>query len=105
MFARSALRIAGRRTARPTAIQTPVFRAAFNNSSRNADPEVNVVGFAKGQRVDESIEVPATGKGPVAPPGGDAKKIATPLNKNAYSHLTPTLAKFTCPGKVAVITG
>lgn len=105
MFARSALRIAGRRVARPAAVQTPVFRASFNNSAKNADPEVHVASFAKGQRKVESIEVPASGNGPVAPPGADEKKVAIPFKKDGYSHLTPTLAKFTCPDKVAVITG
>ncbi|KAF2764734.1 NAD(P)-binding protein [Teratosphaeria nubilosa] len=106
MFARSALRIAGRRTAiaRPTSFTPIVSRAGFQTSIKKQDPEVVAVSYKDGVRQEEHIEVSAS-SGPVAPPGQDVEVPAIPLTQEAYKHLTPTLSRFTLPGKVAVVTG
>ena len=48
---------------------------------------------------------PSSANGPVTPAGGDVEKPAVPLNPNLLPQLTPTLQRFTLPGKVAVVTG
>ena len=49
--------------------------------------------------------IPASGNGPVTSAGGDVEKSAVPLNPSLLPQLTPTLQRFTLPGKVAVVTG
>lgn len=110
MFGRTALRVAGRRTAaatRPPAFTPMLSRAAFNSSSKNSDPEIPVVSYQAGERQETVVQYDtnATGNGPVAPPGADEEKKARPLKPEALKHLTPTLQKFTLLGKVAVVTG
>lgn len=85
--------------------------ALFNTSAKAADPEVvqekevPVVSYKDGQRSQEEIHVEKSGTGPVSPPGQDLETAAQPLNPQVLKHLTPTLHKFTLPGKVAVVTG
>ncbi|KAK5125050.1 hypothetical protein LTR85_001241 [Meristemomyces frigidus] len=111
MFARSVLRTATRQSLRPTtfftapAVTAPIQRATFKSSSRDNEPDVPVVSYHEGQRTEETLNVPKTGTGPVQSPVKDVQKVAIPLNPNVYSQLTPTLAKFTLQGKVAVVTG
>lgn len=112
MFARSVLRTATRQTIRPTtffttpAVTAPVQRATFKSSSRNNEPDVPVVSYHEGQRTEETLNVPkSSSTGPVSSPVKDAQKVAIPLNPNVYAQLSPTLAKFTLQGKVAVVTG
>ncbi|RMZ06959.1 hypothetical protein D0862_04423 [Hortaea werneckii] len=107
MLARSILRAAGRRGAfRPAAIAAPIQqRATFTSGPRSNEPEIPVVHYENGRRVEENIEVPVGKSGPVAPPGADEVTIAQPFNSDLLHHLTPTLAKFTLAGKVAVVTG
>ncbi|KAK5109981.1 hypothetical protein LTR62_006348 [Meristemomyces frigidus] len=104
MFARSLAKAAAKPAFRPAAV-TSVARATFTTSAKRFEPEVPVVSYGSGQRVEERLSVPHGQSGPVNPPGGDQMKVAHPLGPNATQHLTPTLSKFTLSGKVAVITG
>ncbi|KAL1306081.1 hypothetical protein AAFC00_004201 [Neodothiora populina] len=103
------------RAARATRAFKPSFapvsqRAFLSRSAVRRDPEsvnekhINVVGYKGGQRTEEDLPVSAKDE-PVAPPGQDAQAVATPLNLDILPQLTPTLRKFTLPGKVAVVTG
>lgn len=104
MFARSALR-ASQRAIRPATFTPQTFRAAFGSSSKSNDPEVPVVSYRHGERMEESVHYEPSANGPVTPPGADAEKPAIPLKSEVFSQLTPTLRNFTLPGKVAVVTG
>lgn len=110
MFARSVVRSAARRSFRPIAAQTPVFRAGFRSSVAVRDPEtvnekaINVVSYVDGERAQESIPVTSSQE-PVTPPGQDETRPAVPLSPALASQLTPTLAKFTLVGKTAMVTG
>ena len=110
MFARSAVKTASKQAFRSATFTTPrvaapIQRAAFNSSSKDNKPEVPVVSYQDGQRTVETLNIPAGASVPVQPPTGDVQKAAIPLNPNVYAQLTPTLAKFTLPGKVAIVTG
>lgn len=104
MLARSALRLT-QRAVRPAAFAPLTSRAAFNSSSKSNDPEVPVISYHRGERKEEAIQYEAQKSGPVTPPGADAEKAAIPLKPDVLSKLTPTLQRFTLPGKVAVVTG
>jgi hypothetical protein len=104
MFARTAIRVAARQTIRPTTKFAPVISRSFQHSSKKDDPEVNVIHYQQGQRQEEHLPVPPT-TGPVTPPGEDIDRPAQPFNHSILSQLTPTMAKFTLPGKVAIVTG
>ncbi len=106
MLAGSTLRVA----TRPTFGLLPILRrrplAAYTTSSRFFDPSVSAVGYQRGNRMEQEIDVRAAhGTGPVKPPGSDSERTAMTLNENVYSLLTSTLSKFTLRDKVAVVTG
>lgn len=107
MLARSSFRLASRAAFRP-AVSAPI--RTFQTTRRQNDPEtvsedqVPVVHYHQGQRMTEDIKVDHT-TGPVAPSGEDVEARAIPLKKSVLQQLTPTLSKFTCPDKVAMITG
>lgn len=107
MLARSSFRVASRAAFRP-AVSAPI--RSFQTTRRQNDPEtvsedqVTVTSYKQGQRMDESLKIDQT-TGPVKSEGEDVEAKAVPLKKSVLSQLTPTLAKFTCPDKVAVITG
>ncbi|RMY85874.1 hypothetical protein D0861_06225 [Hortaea werneckii] len=107
MLARTILKAAGKRGAfRPAAITaTTLQRATFMTGPRSKEPEIPVVHYEDGRRVEENIEVPVGNSGPVTPPGADDVTIAQPFNSDLLPRLTPTLAKFTLADKVAVVTG
>lgn len=83
-------------------------RAFLSNSVVRREPEtvnekhVHVTGYKDGERTQEDITVKNE---PVSPPGEDVQAKATPLDLNVIPQLTPTLKKFTLPGRIAVITG
>lgn len=104
MFARNALRMAGQRAMRPAAFTPITARAAFNSSAKGSGPEVPVVSYHQGERTESAIPYEPK-SGPVNPPGADEVKVAVPLKSEVFSQLTPTLSKFTLPGKVAIVTG
>lgn len=65
-----------------------------------------MISYRKGERREEAIQYDgASNTGPVSPPGADAEKPAIPMKSEIIPHLTPTLQKFTLPGKVAIVTG
>jgi len=105
MLARSAFRAAARQSIRPAAFAPVAFRAAFNSSTKKSDPEVPVVSYRDGNRTTESISYDPNNTGPVNPAGEDQQKVAQALRPDVVPHLTPTLAKFTIQGKVAIVTG
>jgi len=107
MFARSALRTAARRSFKPA---TAASRASFQTSVRLQTPpevinerHVPVTSYADGARSQEVLNVSATE--PVSPAVQDEKSVATPLDPALIPLMTPTMRKFTLPGKVAVVTG
>lgn len=106
MLARSVLRATAKRAVRQTAIiATPITRS-FNSSPKKGEPDVPIVSYQHGHRTEETLALqPSAPSGPVNPPGKDVPKIAVPLNPEVLPHLTPTLHRFTLPGKVVVITG
>ncbi|KAK4507682.1 hypothetical protein PRZ48_001417 [Zasmidium cellare] len=104
MLARTALRFT-QRAVRPAAFAPLTSRAAFNSSSKSNDPEVPVISYHNGERTEEALKYEAQKSGPVTPPGADAEKPAIPLKPEILSKLTPTLNRFTLPGKIAVVTG
>ncbi|KAF2718425.1 NAD(P)-binding protein [Polychaeton citri CBS 116435] len=111
MLPRTIFRAASRQAFRPAAFRPVIQRATFKTTPKSDDAEVvqesdvPVVSYSNGQRSQDSVHVDQTSTGPVVPPGADLETPAQPLNPNVLQHLTPTLAKFTCIGKVAVITG
>lgn len=118
MFARSALRATARRqlfsSAKPesfSAAAKHIQRAGFKSTPKGEDAEivqeseVPVVQYSKGERTQEEIHVTQGGSGPVSSPVADVEKTAIPLSSKILPQLTPTLARFTLVGKVAVITG
>lgn len=99
------------RVMKPTASFNPIISRVqpFSSSIIRRDPEavnekhINVVSYKDGARAQETLPVqPAE---PVAPPGQDIQAVAQPLNPAVIPQLTPTVAKFLLPGKVAVVTG
>lgn len=108
MFARSALRAASRRAiVRPTTFtpMMPAVRAGFKSSVKHNDPEVPVVSYSGGQRLEEQLQVTGGSSGPVQTEVVDEQNRAQALDPEVYKHLTPTLAKFTLRDKVAIVTG
>lgn len=105
MFGRTALRVASQRVIRPATFTPVISRATFKSTARTSDPEVPVVTYKNGERVEEKLQYEANSTGPVTPPGADDVKVAIPLKQDAFKHLTPTLQKFTLGGKVAIVTG
>lgn len=106
MLARSLLRSASRRAFRPAIITLPIQqRATFKSASKHNDPEVPVVHYENGRRMEESLHVPAGPSGPVAGNGEDVQAVASPFRNSVMEHITPTLAKFTLMNKVAIVTG
>jgi len=109
MFARNTVRMASRQAFRP-AVSTKQASRAFTQTPKINDPEnisedqINVVRYHQGQRTEQDLKVEHN-TGPVAPAGADVEVKATPLSQSVYAQLTPTLRRFTCPGKVAIVTG
>ncbi|KAF2136242.1 uncharacterized protein K452DRAFT_362675 [Aplosporella prunicola CBS 121167] len=106
MLARSFARVASKRVAPRAATAVRGFKTV--QQQQNAEEiragKVPIVSYKDGMR--EEIELPVEQQnGPVAPAGADDRKVAVPLEKSILSKLNPTMAKFTLPGKVAVVTG
>ncbi|KAJ9620169.1 hypothetical protein H2203_007934 [Taxawa tesnikishii (nom. ined.)] len=113
MFARTvarSVRSVAPRTVRPSFSQTAIAARGFKSGLAARDPEtvqeksVPVVSYTDGQRTQEVLQVSEASQ-PVSPPGQDEEVAAVPLNPSVLSQLTPTMLKFTCPGKVAMVTG
>ncbi|KAK5004854.1 hypothetical protein LTR28_008401, partial [Elasticomyces elasticus] len=107
MLARSAGRLITRRVLTPT-FRPTTSRAAFMTAQIVRSLEViheshiPVTGYSGGGRIQECLQVmPEI----VVPTVADHQSIARPLNPALIEHLTPTMAKFTLPGKIAVVTG
>ena len=64
---------------------------------------VPVTSWNAGARSQEMLNV--TNSAPVNPAGQDIEAKAIPLDPEVAAQLTPTMSKFTLPGKVAVVTG
>ncbi|KAK5696641.1 hypothetical protein LTR97_007945 [Elasticomyces elasticus] len=95
-----------RPTVRPAFATTYAPRSGFNSLAKHNGPEVPVISYEGGCRHEEILSTPVSKtSGPVNPVGADEQKKAYPLSPSAFKYLTPTLSKFTLPGKVAVITG
>lgn len=75
--------------------------AAFNSSSTRGESSVPITSWTSGQRSQHEIPVKAEQAGEVV----NLHRTAKPLDWKVYDRLTPTLNKFTLPGKVAVVTG
>ncbi|KAF2149425.1 NAD(P)-binding protein [Myriangium duriaei CBS 260.36] len=109
MFARPALRTALRRSIAPT----PQFaaRASLSTTVRRQTPpesllerSVPVTHFEGGAVAHEELKVSDNSQ-PVTPAGFDEESVAHPLSPSITKQMTPTMAKFTLHGKVAVVTG
>ncbi|KAK5005767.1 hypothetical protein LTR28_007306 [Elasticomyces elasticus] len=107
MLARSAGRLVTRRVFTPT-FRPTTSRAAFMTAQVVRSLEVihethiPVTGYSGGERIQECLQVmPEI----MVPTVADHQSIARPLNPALIEHLTPTMAKFTLPGKIAVVTG
>ena len=111
----NSFRIASR-AARASRAVKPAFtsvgqRAAISRSAFLRDPEtvsekhINVVSYKDGARAQETLPVSDKPNEPVSSTGQDVQAVATPLDPALIPQLTPTLAKFTLPGRIAVITG
>lgn len=109
MLVRSLTQTARRTTAssfRPLAFFTPNTTAAFNSSATRREPSVPLVTWTDGKRSQHEILIKQEQAGEVVKPlEGDLQRTAKPLDGDVYAKLTPTLNKFTLPGKVAVVTG
>ena len=106
MLARSAskLRQGSRCTSSPALFSLPNSHATFNSSAIHHEPTVPVISYFKSKRLENELAASkSNGLSGIA--GVDAQRIAVPLSSKAYTQLTPTLRKFTLPGKVAVVTG
>ena len=109
MLARSAFRLASRSAFRPAVSSVQISRG-FTNSPKVNDPEtvsedqINVTHYNQGRRTEENLKVDHNA-GPVSPPGQDIEAKAIPLKNSVLESLTPTLRRFTLPGKVAMVTG
>jgi len=91
---------------------TPVVQRAFiSRSAVLRDPEevaekhIRVTSYKDGERAQEVLAVSDKPNEPVAPAGQDVQAVATPLNTSVLPLLTPTMAKFTLPNRVALVTG
>ncbi|KAK4896926.1 Hsp70 chaperone [Elasticomyces elasticus] len=106
MLARNLARTYIRPAVRPAFATTYAPRSGFNSFAKHSGPEVPVISYEGGCRHEEILSTPVSkSSGPVNPTGADEQKKAYPLSPSAFKYLTPTLSKFTLPGKVAVITG
>ncbi|KAK5720828.1 hypothetical protein LTR15_006790 [Elasticomyces elasticus] len=106
MLARNLARTYIRPAVRPAFATTYAPRSGFNSFAKHNGPEVPVISYEGGCRHEEILSTPVSKtSGPVNPVGADEQKKAYPLSPSAFKYLTPTLSKFTLPGKVAVITG
>lgn len=106
LASRVAGRVAGERVApKLLSVMPTQQRAAFATSMKRRDPEVPVIHYENGKRTEEQVHVPAGQSGPVAPEGADEQRAAKRFDPKVMDYLTPTLAKFTLQGKVAVVTG
>lgn len=118
MFAPSVvLRAAARRVTSPVA-RTPIIAHGFRDVAQKnfkaaiqRDVEVISAGkvpvttYKDGERQHAEIAVENPGSEPVNPPGADVRKAAIALDPSLTKQLTPTMARFTLHGKVAVVTG
>ncbi|KAF4312595.1 hypothetical protein SLS57_011648 [Botryosphaeria dothidea] len=103
----NASRVASKRVIAPAAQSVRTFKTV--QQQQNAEEiragKVLTVTYKDGVRQEVEIPVDQQNTGPVAPPGADEKKPAVPLKPSVLDQLNPTMAKFTLPGKVAVVTG
>ncbi|OQN98395.1 hypothetical protein B0A48_15663 [Cryoendolithus antarcticus] len=108
MLARNVSRLASRSVTR-RAIGTTTLSRSFFNSPKFTDPaliqerSVPVSSYHQGLHTSDELKVEHTG--PVNSAVHDIETRAVPLKKAVHASLTPTLAKFTLPGKVAIVTG
>lgn len=109
MLVRSLTQATRRTTAfslRPPAFFTPNTYAAFNSAAIRRGPSVPLVTWTDGKRNQHEILSKQEQTDEVVKPvEGDLQRTAEPLDCDVYEKLTPTLNKFTLPGKVAVVTG
>lgn len=110
MFPRNISRAAARRCFAAPSSNT-ISRASFQTAARLQTPpetvqerHVPVSHWKDGQRSQAMLPVSESNE-PVNPPGADEVVTAQPLKPAVMAQLTPTMAKFTLPGKVAVVTG
>lgn len=94
-------------TLRPLVFFTPnTSIAAFYSSAIRHEPSVPITSWTSRKRSQHEIQVKAEQTAEVVKPlEGDLQRIAKPLDSTVYDKLTPTLTRFTLPGKVAVVTG
>ena len=110
MYARPILRTALRRSVAPScrvatrASLSTTVRRQTSPTETLRDRHVSVTSFEGGKTTQEQLQVSEDNK-PVPPPGGDSESVAVPLDPAVTEQLTPTMAKFTLHGKVAVVTG
>ena len=94
---------------RPIAFFTPnTYKAAYNSSASNHEPSssVSITSWSDRKRSQHEIQVKEEQTGEIVKPlQGDLQRTAKPLDGKVFERLTPTLTKFTLPGKVAVVTG
>lgn len=119
MLARSiASRMVAGRTFSPFVSRTPAFVRGFKDvaqkkfeAAAQRDTEVisaekvPVITYKDGERQHAEIAVENPRSEPVNPQIADVRKTASALDHSLLERLTPTMAKFTLPGKVAVVTG
>jgi len=67
------------------------------------ESQVPVTSFERGDAHKEMLSVSMSQ--PVSSAATDAQSVAIPLRAEVKKYLTPTMAKFTLFGKIAVITG
>lgn len=103
----NATRVASKRVIAPATQSVRTFKTVHQqqNAEEIKAGKVLTVTYKDGVRQEVEIPVEQSPAGPVAPPGADEKKPAVPLEKSILNQLNPTMAKFTLPGKVAVVTG
>lgn len=104
MFSRTIIpRVVAKRAIAPRAMRPFTKLAEQKQAEVITSEKVPVTSFHGGEQTRHELNVAK--EQPVSPPGADAHKHAIAMDPSLLSKMTPTLQRFTCPGKVAVVTG
>ena len=106
MAPRAAARVASRTSTRQlTRTLTATVARSTSKNEKIAEAEVPVVEYSSGSGEAHHTILKVDQTKPVSSPIVDVAKKAYALESGLISKLSPTLAKFTLHGKVALITG
>ena len=103
MLVRTGLEAVTHRTTTHSAQLARISRLPLSISAKRMEAFVPITTYHEGKQATKEINVKSSYGAPVVPPGKDEQRKIAPLSSRVFSHLTPTLQKFTLRDRVAEI--